>query len=128
MTLKMLKKLFKKQIKLLIFATLLTSILSISFSKNEKVLAAEGTIIYLDLAKGNVTINNSGYSGINEYGVSVSGQYDVNNIYHIFQSYEGWSYELHGIPEYDRVEYNGQLWSSYITNKSSVFKLKYFIN
>lgn len=114
------KSAIKKIFSLFLLIVLFVFTFTISSYKNISVIAADGPTIYLDLYKGNVTINANTYSGYNEYGVSVSGTHLEINNYYIFQSYPGWDYEVDGLPSYSRVTYGGKLWSTYITNNTDV--------
>lgn len=117
---KVLKKSLTKTLKVFLMVAFLSLTLIVSFSKNINVSAAEGPTIYFNLSLGNVTITATTYEGYNEYGTEISGTHSSNNNYYVFQSYEGWNYSEHGIPQYDRVKYNDQSWGDYITNNTNV--------
>ncbi len=88
--------------------------------------------IYFDLAAGNVEIGKSGYSGyiyIEGVATAVTGTHDDNNKYYIYQTSAGKEKETgyitkdktnFCIPEYSRVEYDGEPWTDYITNNTKV--------
>ena len=88
-----------------------------------------GDYIYFDLAAGNVTINGSTYTGYiykdTDTKVTVTGTYSDENQYYIYQSNASNRAEtgLIGdklyLPEYDRVEYDGEDWGDYITDNTS---------
>lgn len=113
-------------------------------------LKNEQNYIYLDLAAGNVTIENNDYTGwvyVDGVKKEISGTRVGKQEYYIYQScvtnvnnkedaingkrnYKvGWSgYDstnkkgtgVHTLPSYPLVMYNGQLWSDYITNNTDV--------
>lgn len=99
---------------------------------------AEKKYVYFDLNAGNVVIKTKSYSGyvfVGGNAVKVSKtfssiQEQANYHYYIYQSTNsnknqtGWESAVETgtcrIPSYKPVEVNGEFWSSYITNNSSV--------
>jgi hypothetical protein len=108
----------------------------ITYTINERQQDSSQDYIYFDLAAGNVTINETEYSGYvftNKGTVKekVSGSHDKNNKYYVYQSttnnqgQTGWEGERgksdFSLPKYDPVTTpDGQLWSDWITNNQSV--------
>lgn len=107
----------------------------ITYTLNETVQYS--TVQYFDLAAGDVSIKPSGYSGyvyVGGVATAVKGPHVDGNMYYVYQSSEsqtatnaantGWETQLRvgkcRIPEYERVEFNGQKWSDYITNNPVV--------
>lgn len=86
---------------------------------------------YFDLAAGNVTITATTYSGyVYEYGtdasVAVTGTHSSDNRYYIYQSsdstradsgYDSQTGQV-TIPQYSRVEKDGEPWTDYITDNT----------
>ena len=99
--------------------------------------------IYFDLAAGNIGIDRNnkytGYVYVNGDKKTVTGTHSDNNVYYVYQSSTDERYPEYNIsktgyastedfnnkvncriPDYAPVTYNGQLWSDFITNNTSV--------
>lgn len=87
--------------------------------------------IYFDLALGDITINDSSYSGkiiVNGEVTTVSGIHNSSNEYYVYQSTSanrtetGWPTTLGegicSIPNYASVTFGGKPWRDYITNRN----------
>ena len=84
--------------------------------------------IYMDLAAGNVTINDRSYTGYifksKTEVETVTGSHDPKNMYYVFQSATTnratAAESIKAAPLYGRVTWDGKSWGEYITNNTVV--------
>ncbi len=105
----------------------------------ERAEPAPKEYIYFDLAAGNVEIGGTTYSGsifVNGEAKPVSGTHEAKNEYYIYQSTATNKSETGykdttdytnrtncRVPTYNRVQYNSQPWTEYITNNTKVVEV-----
>ena len=95
--------------------------------------SADPAYIYFDLTAGNVTINNSTYTGYIFQTVSgttstltITGTHNVNNKYYVYQSSslnKSTTGNVDGqmiIPDYEPLKVDDVLWKDYITDNTDI--------